>query len=66
MWGIIVAHFCCTWGYFVFLTWLPTYFNLKLGFDIKSSALFSILPWLTMFLAANGGGKKVNCKERLL
>eukprot|EP00188_Purpureofilum_apyrenoidigerum_P006405 Plantae.Rhodophyta-Purpureofilum_apyrenoidigerum.ctg9934.p1 GENE.Plantae.Rhodophyta-Purpureofilum_apyrenoidigerum.ctg9934~~Plantae.Rhodophyta-Purpureofilum_apyrenoidigerum.ctg9934.p1 ORF type:complete len:278 (+),score=34.30 Plantae.Rhodophyta-Purpureofilum_apyrenoidigerum.ctg9934:1-834(+) len=55
-WAIIVAHFCCTWGYFVFLTWLPSYFNLELGFDIQSSALVSILPWLSMFLAANGGG----------
>lgn len=26
-WAIIVAHFCTTWGYFVLLTWLPTYFN---------------------------------------
>ncbi|KAJ8901650.1 hypothetical protein NDN08_003857 [Rhodosorus marinus] len=55
-WAIIVAHFCCTWGYFVFLTWLPTYFNLELGFDFGKSAFVSILPWLSMFTFANAGG----------
>lgn len=43
-------------GYFVLLTWLPTYFNQKLGFDLAASSFLSILPWLAMFIFANIGG----------
>lgn len=43
-------------GYFVLLTWLPTYFNQKLGFDLAASSFLSILPWLAMFFSANVGG----------
>lgn len=55
-WAIIVAHFCVTWGYFVLLTWLPTYFNKQLGFNLAASSFLSIVPWLAMFLSANIGG----------
>lgn len=55
-WAIIVAHFCTTWGYFVLLTWLPTYFNQQLGFDLAASSFLSIVPWLAMFVSANIGG----------
>eukprot|EP00871_Galdieria_phlegrea_P005397 jgi/Galph1/5859/GphlegSOOS_G4501.1 len=55
-WAIIVAHFCTTWGYFVLLTWLPTYFNQHLGLNLASSSIFSILPWLSMAVSANFGG----------
>lgn len=55
-WAIMVSHFCCTWGYFLLLAWLPTYFNQALGFDINASAFLSILPWLTMFVGANLSG----------
>jgi len=55
-WAINVSHFCCTWGYFVLLIWLPTYFNSALGFDLKSSAFLAVLPWLAMFTFANVGG----------
>lgn len=55
-WAIIVAHFCVTWGYFVLLTWLPTYFNKQLGFNLAASSFLSIVPWLAMFISANVGG----------
>lgn len=56
VWAIIVAHFCCTWGYFVLLAWLPTYFNARFSLDVQSSAWLASLPWVCMFLAANIGG----------
>ncbi len=56
VYAIIVAHFCVTWGYFVLLTWLPTYFNRKLGFNLASSAFLSVVPWLAMFVSVNVGG----------
>ncbi|CDF77473.1 unnamed protein product [Chondrus crispus] len=55
-WGIIIAHFCATWGYFVLLIWLPTYFNQQLGFDLAASSFLSVMPWLAMFVSANAGG----------
>lgn len=43
-------------GYFVLLTWLPTYFSMQLGFDLASSSFVSVLPWIAMFFSANLGG----------
>jgi MFS transporter, ACS family, solute carrier family 17 (sodium-dependent inorganic phosphate cotransporter), other len=43
-------------GYFVLLTWLPTYFSMELGFDLQASAFVSVVPWVAMFLFANVGG----------
>ena len=55
-WALIVCHFCHNWGTFILLTWMPTYYNQVLGLDLRSSGLFSVLPWVTMAIAANVGG----------
>lgn len=56
VWALIVSHFCHNWGTFILLTWMPTYYNQVLGLDIVKSGIFSVLPWLTMVVAANVGG----------
>lgn len=56
VWALIASHFCHNWGTFILLTWMPTYYNQVLGLDLKSSGLFSVLPWITMAVAANVGG----------
>ncbi|KAF8061417.1 PHT4 [Scenedesmus sp. PABB004] len=56
VWAIIVCHFCHNWGTFILLTWMPTYYNQVLGCDIFKSGVFSVLPWMTMAVAANVGG----------
>lgn len=56
MWAIIVAHICCTWGYFVLVAWMPTYLYSRFALDVASSAWLSALPWLSMFVFANVGG----------
>lgn len=56
VWAIIVGHFCCTWGYFVLVAWLPTYLYTKYKLNISESSLLSTLPWLSMFLFSNVGG----------
>lgn len=56
MWAIIIAHFCCTWGYFVLLAWLPTFLNSRFALDVSSSSWLASLPWLAMFIFANVGG----------
>ncbi len=56
VWALITSHFCHNWGTFILLTWMPTYYNQVLGLDLKSSGLFSVLPWITMAISANVGG----------
>eukprot|EP00889_Picochlorum_renovo_P000671 jgi/Picre1/27701/NNA_000665.t1 len=56
VWALIGSHFCHNWGTFILLTWMPTYYNQVLGLDLKSSGLFSVLPWITMAVSANVGG----------
>lgn len=56
VWAIIVGQFCFTWGYFVLVSWLPTYLFSVHSLNVQSSSLFSALPWLCMFIFANVGG----------
>ncbi|KAJ1384195.1 MFS transporter superfamily [Sesbania bispinosa] len=56
VWALIVSHFCHNWGTFILLTWMPTYYNQVLKFNLTESGLFCVLPWLTMALSANAGG----------
>jgi len=43
-------------GYFIYLNWLPTYFNRVLGVNLRSSALLSFLPWLVMAVGCSLAG----------
>ncbi|KAH9701637.1 Sodium-dependent phosphate transport protein 1 [Citrus sinensis] len=56
VWALIVSHFCHNWGTFILLTWMPTYYNQVLHFNLTESGLFCVLPWLTMAFSANLGG----------
>ncbi|XP_044491914.1 ascorbate transporter, chloroplastic [Mangifera indica] len=56
VWALIISHFCHNWGTFILLTWMPTYYNQVLKFNLTESGLLCVLPWLTMALFANLGG----------
>ncbi|KAH9731918.1 Ascorbate transporter [Citrus sinensis] len=56
VWALIISHFCHNWGTFILLTWMPTYYNQVLKFNLTESGLFCVLPWLTMAVFANMGG----------
>ncbi|XP_008244637.1 PREDICTED: ascorbate transporter, chloroplastic [Prunus mume] len=56
VWALIICHFCHNWGTFILLTWMPTYYNQVLKFNLTESGLFCVLPWLTMAVFANIGG----------
>ncbi|KAL9234481.1 hypothetical protein vseg_009351 [Gypsophila vaccaria] len=56
VWALIISHFCHNWGTFILLTWMPTYYNQVLKFNLMESGLFCVLPWLTMAIFANIGG----------
>lgn len=53
VWALIVNHFCSNWLFYVLLSWLPSYFNKELGIGVAGAGLFSIAPWVTMFLVTN-------------
>ncbi|KAL2946225.1 hypothetical protein AAZX31_20G001800 [Glycine max] len=56
VWALIISHFCHNWGTFILLTWMPTYYNQVLKFNLMESGLLCVLPWLTMAAFANIGG----------
>ncbi|KAF3441511.1 hypothetical protein FNV43_RR15425 [Rhamnella rubrinervis] len=56
VWALIISHFCHNWGTFILLTWMPTYYNQVLKFNLTDSGLLCVLPWLTMAVFANIGG----------
>ncbi|KAL8138526.1 hypothetical protein V2J09_004527 [Rumex salicifolius] len=56
VWALIISHFCHNWGTFILLTWMPTYYNQVLKFNLMESGLLCVLPWLTMAVFANVGG----------
>jgi ACS family sodium-dependent inorganic phosphate cotransporter len=56
IWTLVVNHFCVSWGFFMFLTWLPTYLIRAHGFSIKEMGLYAMLPYLAMVIGSNGTG----------
>ncbi len=55
-WAIFVANFVNHWGYFIYLSWLPTYFSREFGLNVASSSIFSLLPWLVMAVCSSLSG----------
>ena len=55
-WAIFVANFVNHWGYFIYLSWLPTYFNRQFSLDVAKSSIFSLLPWLVMAICSSLSG----------
>lgn len=51
--ALIINHFCGNWGFYVLLSWLPSYFRTVQNLDISSAGIYSAAPWLTMFVSAN-------------
>lgn len=51
----ITGNTCFSFGYFVLLSWLPSYVNLNFESDISSSAIRSTIPWISVFIFSNIG-----------
>ncbi len=56
VWGCAMCYFCTNYLFFLFMTWLPTYFAMGRGIDLKQSAIYSMLPYLVAILAYPLGG----------
>jgi len=51
--ALMINHFCSNWGFYVLLSWLPSYFKVVQGVNITSAGIMSAAPWLTMFAMSN-------------
>ncbi|KAH9504502.1 hypothetical protein Btru_062944 [Bulinus truncatus] len=56
VWAIAVAHFVENWGFYTWLTELPTFMTHVLKFHIKEGGFLSALPYLVMGLVVFMGG----------
>ena len=46
--GISAAHFAHNWGWYMELSWLPTYFS-SLGVEAEDLGMFAVVPFLAMW-----------------
>ncbi|WP_114194401.1 MFS transporter [Edaphovirga cremea] len=56
VWGCAMCYFCTNYLFFLFMTWLPTYFAMGRGIDLKQSAIYSMMPYLVAIFAYPLGG----------
>ncbi|XP_058057905.1 sialin [Anopheles bellator] len=47
--GILIAHICNNWGWYMLLIELPFYMKQVLQFNIKENAVVTAIPFLTMW-----------------
>lgn len=52
--AIQLWHLNCR--YFIFLSWMPSYFNKVQGLDLRASSLSAFIPWLALAICSSAGG----------
>ena len=55
-WALVIGQFCTLWTWYMLLTWMPIYLVREQGFSLEEMGVYSMIPYLTMLLAANGAG----------
>ncbi|NLI94123.1 MAG: ACS family MFS transporter [Peptococcaceae bacterium] len=56
VWCCALSYFCANYLFFLFMTWLPTYFVLGRGINLNQSAIYSMLPYLVAIFTYPLGG----------
>ena len=56
VWALIVSHFANNWGFYVLLTWLPSYFAGALDVNLRAMWIYVAPPWIVMFIMGNTAG----------
>lgn len=46
VWAIMITQYCTSWGYYVMLQWLPTYYKKRFEASLDSLGLFSTIPYV--------------------
>lgn len=56
IWACALSYFCANYLFFLFMTWLPTYFVIGRGINLNQSAIYSMLPYLVAIFTYPLGG----------
>lgn len=56
LWSLFGMYFCSAYGFFFFVTWLPTYLMQEYGLTLERSGLYSAIPLLAGAAACIAGG----------
>ncbi len=62
VWMICLQYFCLSYGWYFYITWLPTYLKEARHLDVKSVAIFGIAP---LFMGGLGNLASVFIASRL-
>jgi len=62
VWMVCLQYFCLSYGWYFYVTWLPTYFKEARHLDLKAVAFFSIAP---LFLGGIGNPVSVIVAQRI-
>ena len=54
--AIVCAHFSHNWGWYLLLSWIPTYLQMAFGIKLATVGIPAMLPYVAAFLGANFGG----------
>ena len=63
VWMVCLQYFCLSYGWYFYVTWLPTYFNQARHLDLKAVAFFSIAP---LFFGGLGNPASVFLTSRMV
>ncbi|KAK7105272.1 sialin-like [Littorina saxatilis] len=55
-WAIVIAHFAENWGFYTWLTELPSFMKHVLHVDLTSGGFYAALPYLMMCITVISGG----------
>ncbi len=56
LWALFAMYFCSAYGFYFFVTWLPTYLVDEHGLTLERSGLYAALPLLAGAMACVAGG----------
>ena len=56
VWAVTISHFCYGYVAWIFFSWFYRYLAKVRGLDLKSSAIYSMLPFLAMLVCCLVGG----------
>ncbi|KAK3107471.1 hypothetical protein FSP39_015269 [Pinctada imbricata] len=66
VWAIVAAHFAENWGFYTWLTELPTFMKNGLSFDIGKAGYLSALPYTVMGIVVMTCGLLADCLRKKL
>ena len=56
VWMLCAQYFCSSYGWYFYITWMPTYLRDARGLELRDSALLAILPLFMGGLGSMAGG----------